>query len=139
MSGPDPIERFFASPSFGVVGASSNREKYGNRVLRRYREKGLLAYPVNPKEELIEGLLSYKSVKELPDETKSISVVTPPAVTERIAREAVEKGIRNIWMQPGAESPQAVAYLQEQGVNVIADGSCILVVLGHRFPGVRKT
>ena len=43
----------------------------------------------------------------------------------------IEKGIRNIWMQPGAESPQAVQACEEAGINVIADGSCLLVVLGY--------
>lgn len=138
MSLPDPIDRFFESPSFGVVGASANPKKYGNRVLRKYREKGLVVYPVNPSEGLIEGLRALKSVKDLPADTKSISIVTPPKVTEAVVLEAVEKGIHNIWMQPGAESPGAVAYAQEHGVNVIADGSCVIVVLGIRSPKAWK-
>jgi predicted CoA-binding protein len=132
MSNVDPIDRFFESASFGVVGASANRKKYGNRVLLKYRQKGLIVYPVNPTGGLIEGLPALKNVKELPPDTKSISIITHPEVTEQIAREAVEKGIRNVWMQPGAESATAVAYLQEHGVNVIADGSCVIVVLGIR-------
>jgi pheromone shutdown protein TraB len=35
-------------------------------------------------------------------------------------------------MQPGAESKAAVAAAQAAGLNVIADGSCLLVVLGYR-------
>ena len=138
MSSRDPIERFFESASFGVVGASTNPEKYGNRVLRRYQKKGLVVWPVNPSGGRIEGLPAFKSVKELPPDTKSISIVTPPKVTERVVQEAVEKGILNVWMQPGAESPEAVTYLQDQGINVIADGSCVMVVLGIRFPDARK-
>ena len=53
-------------------------------------------------------------------------------MTERVVVEAEAKAIRNVWMQPGAESPQAVAFCHEKGMNVIADGSCILVVLGYR-------
>jgi uncharacterized protein len=34
-------------------------------------------------------------------------------------------------MQIGSESPAAVKYCEEQGLNVIADGSCVLVVLGY--------
>ncbi len=138
MSSNDPIDRFFESPSYGVVGASSNSKKYGNRVLRKYREKGLAVYPINPAGGLIEGLPALKSVKELPPDTKSISIVTPPKVTEEVAREAVEKGIQNVWMQPGAESPMAVEYLREHGINVIADGSCVIVVLGIRVMDPRK-
>jgi predicted CoA-binding protein len=72
------------------------------------------------------------SVLDLPDEVRSISVITPPPVTERVVEEAIRKGIRNIWMQPGAESERAVAACAAAGINVIADGSCVLVVLGYR-------
>jgi len=58
-------------------------------------------------------------------------LITPPAVTEQLVPRAIAHGIRNIWMQPGAESPVAVALCREKGVNVIADGSCLLVVLGY--------
>ena len=36
-----------------------------------------------------------------------------------------------VWMQPGAESAKAVEFCRSHGINVIADGSCILVVLGY--------
>ena len=46
--------------------------------------------------------------------------------------QAIASGVKNIWMQPGAESKAAVAAAQAAGLNVIADGSCLLVVLGYR-------
>ena len=72
------------------------------------------------------------SVLDLPEDVKSISVITPPAVTERVVEEAIRKGIEHVWMQPGAESGRAVAACEAAGINVIADGSCVLVVLGYR-------
>src|SRR5262249_53177043 len=100
------------------------------RVLRKYLEHHLTAYPVNPREKSIEGLTCYPSVLDLPEAVKSISVITPPSVTESIVRDAVQKGIQNIWMQPGAESAEAVRLAETNGINVIADGSCIMVELG---------
>lgn len=126
----EQIETFLAAPSFGVVGASSKRDKYGNKVLRCYQQKGRKAIPVNPVEKEIEGEACVASVSDLPDETVSISVITPPRITEQVVEQALAKGIKNIWMQPGAESTEAVAACKKAGVNVIADGSCILVVLG---------
>ena len=126
------IEQFLKAAAFGVVGASTDRSKYGNRVLRCYQMNDLRAVPVNPKEQEIEGVACVASVKDLPEEVASISVITPPAVTEQVVEQAAQKGIKNIWMQPGAESPRAVALCREKGINVIADGSCILVVLGFR-------
>ena len=128
----DPITRFLASPAFGVVGASPRRHKYGNKVLRCYQQAGRRAIPVNPREGEIEGAACVASVLDLPDDVKSLSVITPPAVTERVVEEAIRKGIEHVWMQPGAESNRAVAACEAAGINVIADGSCVLVVLGYR-------
>jgi predicted CoA-binding protein len=130
MSTQGQIDEFMKSEAFGVVGASANRDKYGNKVLRCYMQHGLEAIPVNPKEREVEGVDCVASVKELPDEVMSISVITPPHVTEQVVETAAVKGIRNIWMQPGAESQKAVELCRKNDINVIADGSCILVVLG---------
>lgn len=125
------IETFLKSPAFGVIGASAKREKYGNKVLRCYQQNGRKAIPVNPVEVEIEGVPCVAAISDLPPDVESISMITPPAVTATLVPLAIEKGIRNIWMQPGAEHPEAVALCRERGVNVIADGSCVLVVLGY--------
>jgi predicted CoA-binding protein len=114
-----------------VVGASSNRQKFGNRVLRCYLQNNRMAVPVHPGEPEIEGIPCVRSIAELPADTKSISMITPPAVTEQLVPEAIARGIENIWMQPGAESAAAVELCREKGVNVIAGGTCLLVELGY--------
>lgn len=128
----ETIDLFFTSPVFGVVGASADRSKYGNKVLRCYLQNDKRAVPVNPRESVVEGVEAVASVADLPDEVKSISVITPPQITERVVSEAIARGIRSVWMQPGAESPAAVKLCKDAGINVIADGSCVLVVLGYR-------
>jgi predicted CoA-binding protein len=124
------IDEFLKSKAFGVVGASTNRDKFGNKVFRCYLQHNLRAVPVNPKEKAIEGISCVASVMELPPDVKSISVVTPPHVTEDVVKMAIRKGIESIWMQPGAESRAAVDLCRENDINVIADGSCILVEMG---------
>jgi predicted CoA-binding protein len=128
----DPIDRFLDSPAFGVVGASPRRHKYGNKVLRCYQQNGRRAIPVNPRESVIEGAACVASVMSLPEDVKSVSVITPPAVTERVVDEAIRKGVQNVWMQPGAESDLAIEACRRAGINVIAGGACVLVVLGYR-------
>lgn len=132
MTIPERIETFLGADAFGVVGASSKPHKYGNKVLRCYQQNQHVVVPVNPVDKTIEGLACVASVDDLPDHVASISIITPPEVTEKVVTLAIAKGIKNIWMQPGAESPQAIATCEEAGVNVIADGSCLLVVLGYR-------
>lgn len=131
MAMDQKIEQFLASAAFGVVGASSNRDKYGNKVLRCYQQNNRPVIPVHPKEKQVEGIDCVSSVADLPNTVGSISIITPPAVTEKVVEAAAAKGIKNIWMQPGAESPAAVQFCEEHGLNVIADGSCLLVVLHY--------
>ncbi len=132
MASQEQLDKFFQSKTFGVVGASANRDKYGNKVLRVYKQHGMKAIPVNPGEKEIEGIPCVAGVTDLPPDVNSISVITPPAVTEQVVEMAITKGIGNIWMQPGAQSAAAVDKCREIGINVRADGSCILVVLGFR-------
>ena len=130
MASPEVKKRFLASKAFGVVGASRDRNKFGNRVLRKYLQHGREAYPVNPRETEIENLKVYSEIAKLPDRVQSLSIITPPAITEDVVRQAIAKGIPNLWMQPGAESPAAIRLAKEAGLNVIANGSCILLELG---------
>jgi predicted CoA-binding protein len=124
------IEQFLDSASFGVVGASTNRDKYGNKVVRVYQQSNRDVIPVNPRAEIIEGESCVAAVADLPESVDSISVITPPKITEQVVEQAIAKGIKNIWMQPGAESAAAIDNGLKNGLNIIADGSCILVVLG---------
>ena len=131
MTIQEQIKQFLASPAFGVAGASTNRDKYGNKVLRCYLQNGKSAIPVNPNEAAIEGVPCAATITDLPPDVMSLSMITPPAVTTKLVPLAIKKGIKNIWMQPGAEHPDAVALCREKGINVIADGSCVLVILGY--------
>ncbi len=124
------IEKFLASEAFAAIGVSVKREKFGNMVLRCYQSHQMTIYPIHPLEHEIEGLKCLQSIAELPDTVKSLSVITPPNLTEKIVEQAHLKGIENIWMQPGASSHLAVEKCKEYGINVIADGPCILVELG---------
>ena len=128
----DPVARFLESPAYGVVGASPRRHKSGNKVLRCYQQNGRRAIPVNPREQQIEGVACVASVLDLPDDVQSLSIITPPQVTDRVVEQAIQKGIQHVWMQPGAESEASVEACLAAGINVIADGSCLLVVLGYR-------
>lgn len=130
MDSSGQIKKFFTSPVFGVVGASKDQHKFGNKILRCCLQNRLPAIPVNPSEQAIEEIECVASVSDLPGEVTSLSIITPPQVTEQIVRQAVEKGIENIWMQPGAESTDAVSFCQEKGINLIYGGTCLLVVLG---------
>ena len=126
------IDTFLAGKRFAVVGASQDRTKYGNKVLRTYQQNNLTVFPVNPRADRIETLQAYPDLTSVPATIDGISVITPPAVTEQVVKEAIELGIAHLWIQPGAESQQAVASAESAGMTVISGGPCILVVLKYR-------
>lgn len=129
---PPDIAAFLAAGSFAVVGASNDRAKYGNKVLRCYRQHGLPVVPVNPREQTVEGLGCHPSLRAVPDDVRAASIVAPPAAAARIVADADSRGIRHLWFQPGAEDAAAVADAKRRGIAVIHGGPCLLVALGFR-------
>lgn len=121
--------KFLAAQSFAVAGASRDRSKYGNRVFLALLASGRTAYPLNPLAPEVEGHAAYASIADLPEFPESLSIVTPPSVTRQVVQQAIAAGVQNIWMQPGAEDSQASQLARNAGLNIIDDGSCILVQL----------
>jgi predicted CoA-binding protein len=88
------IADFLKEGPYAVAGASADRAKYGNRVLRCYLQHGLRVYPLNPREKEIEGLACVKHLASLPEAVRGLSIITPPFVTEKLVEEAAQAGIR---------------------------------------------
>ena len=127
----DAIDMFLSSEKFAVAGASTNREKYGNKVLRVYQQRNLAVIPVNPKADEVEGLPAVSSVDQLPDDVQALSIVTPPSITLPVVKAGLTKGIRRFWMQPGAENQEAIDLAKANDATVIHSGPCILVALNY--------
>ncbi len=126
------IEAFLADSPFAVVGASTQRAKYGNKILRCYVQNGRRAIPINPSAGIIEGLDARATLSDVEEPIHGVSIITPPEVTEEVLEEIIALGIEHVWIQPGAESARAVERAREAGLNCIVGGACLLVVLGYR-------
>jgi predicted CoA-binding protein len=129
------IEKFLNANTFAVAGASQDRSKYGNKVYRAIIASGRTAYPLNPAAPEVEGNPAFATIAGLPVVPESLSIVTPPQVTRQVIQQAIAAGIKNVWMQPGAEDDEASQAAREAGLNVIDDGSCILVLLARENRG----
>jgi len=126
----DRIQSFLEAGPYAVVGASIDPSKYGNKVLRCYQQHGKEVYPINARATEVEGLKAYPDLASLPVKPRAISIITPPRITEQVVKEAAAAGVRYVWMQPGAESDEAVRVAEGLGLEVISGGPCLLVVLG---------
>lgn len=124
-------EKFLAVKTYAVAGASERTHKYGYKVFKALLASGRETYPLNPATKQIEGHKAYPKIADLPVAVESLSIITPPEVTRQVVADAIAAGVKNIWMQPGAEDEQASKSAREAGINVIDDGSCVLVVLAR--------
>lgn len=125
----EKIQTFLSAPAFAVVGASDDPTKYGHKVFMNYLRHDMKAYPVNPRCDQIGGSQVYKRLSELPEPVESISIITPPVVTDKVVDDAIACGVKNIWMQPGAESQTAIDKAEKAGISVIYGGPCVLIEL----------
>ncbi len=126
------IQQFLSADTFAVAGASARTHKYGYKVFKTLVDSGRETYPLNPVTEEIDGRKAYPKITDLPVVPQALSIITPPEVTKQVIADAIEAGVKHIWMQPGAEHSQASASAREAGINVIDDGSCILVLLARQ-------
>tara|TARA_B100001093_G_scaffold508517_1_gene570895 strand:- start:372 stop:764 length:393 start_codon:yes stop_codon:yes gene_type:complete len=110
-----------------LIGATNDKNKYGNKILLDLISKEHKVVPVNPKEEIIAGLKTYKNVSEMSEKPSIINFVVPPDVGLRITKDLVEGGYDNYWYQPGAESQEISNYLKSKN-KIYIDDKCIMVV-----------
>ena len=108
-----------------VVGASDNREKYGNIIYRDLRDAGYKVIPINPKVDFVEGDKCYHSLSEVPIKIDVVDTVVPPHITMEIVKECKKLGIDKVWMQPGSESDEAVIFCKDNNINVVYE-NCIM-------------
>lgn len=128
-------QAFLAERSVAVVGASRDRSKYGNRVLRAYLAHGYTAIPIHPREREVEGQPAFARLAALPVRVGGVSFITPPEVSAGVLLEALALGYRSFWFQPGSEHPEAIRVARDAGARVLAYGPCVLVALAGRAPG----
>jgi len=108
-----------SKPTVAIIGASADRAKFSNKAIHAHLHAGYDVYPVNPKEEMIEGLKCYKSVLDVPVALDRISLYLPPAVSVKVLDDVVKKGCKELWVNPGAESPELIEKTQKLGLNTI--------------------
>ena len=112
-----------------VIGASSDRRKFGNRALRAYRQQGFSVLAINPNESEVEGIKTYASVLDVPGPIDMATFYVPPEIGERVIEEVARKGITEVWLNPGAESDALVA--RAQALNIRPIQACSIIAIGE--------
>jgi len=123
MSAPSSVQRV------AVIGASNDRRKYGNKAVRAFVRLGYEVVPINPHESAVEGIKAYRSVLDVPGPIDMATVYVPPEIGLQVIEEIARKGIREVWLNPGAESPALAAAAQALGLAPIE--ACSITSMGE--------
>lgn len=117
-----------------VVGASSDRSKFGNKALRAFQSEGYTVIPINPNERQVEGIKTYSSVLDVPEAIDMATVYVQPEIAMRLLDEFEQKGIPEVWVNPGAETDEMIATARNRKTKVIF--ACSIIGVGrspHEF------
>lgn len=132
------IEEFIETEPIALIGVSRNPKKFGYSAFKELKEKGMNIIPVNPHASEILGVKTFPDVKSLPANVKGVIIMTRKNQTATVVRDAQEKGIKQIWVQQMADSPEAKKELEGSDINYIF-GECILMHYKpqsiHKFHG----
>ncbi len=124
------------NPTVAILGASTDRAKFGNKSVRAHLRAGYDVYPVNPKADWIEDCQTYASLREIPVEhLDRISIYLPPTVGMSVLPEIAAARAGEVWFNPGSATGALLDHARELGINVIS--GCSIVDLGlspREFP-----
>jgi predicted CoA-binding protein len=104
-------------PTIAIIGASTDRAKFGNKAVRAFRAQGWTVVPVNPRGGDIEGEAAFRSVLDYPGPIDEASVYLPPSLGVAAMDELKQKGVPVVWLNPGADGPEVVARARALGLD----------------------
>ena len=112
-----------------IIGASSDRRKFGNKALRAFAQQGYTVFAINPHETEIEGHPVFASVLDVPGPIDMATVYVRPEAGVRVMEDLAAKKVAEIWLNPGADGPEVVERADELGLKTIQ--ACSIIGIGE--------
>lgn len=120
------IQDFVGGKRIAVAGASRRPNKFGNIAYKELKARGYQVFLLHPEAKELEGAPCYPNLAALSGKVDGLLISVPPQGAEYLLREAATVGVRNVWLQAGAETPRLLRLGHELGLNLVS-GKCILM------------
>jgi len=120
------IQDFINGKRIAIVGISRGGEKFGNTAFAELAARGYRVFAVHPTAQEIAGAPCYPNLTALRGQVDGVLVTVSPQHAVSVLREAALIGLKNVWLQQGAESPEALALARDLGLDLVV-GKCVLM------------
>jgi len=129
----EKVQDFLDQKRIAICGLSRTKDSGAGAVYLKLRNHGYQVFPVHPTAETLHGDSCYSRISDIPSGVDAVFIMNSPEVSEEIVSEAVELGIKQIWMHnntlmPSSVSEKAVALCHDANINVI-DVGCPMMFL----------
>jgi predicted CoA-binding protein len=114
-------EQLQNSKTIAVVGLSGDPDRISFRVTRYMQEQGYRIIPVNPMIEEVLGEKSYPDLKSVPESIDMVNIFRRSELVAPVVDQAIQIGVKYIWMQDGVINPESAAKAEAAGIPVIMD------------------
>ena len=135
------IDQFLEPKKLALAGVSRNSKKFGYAIYKELKDQGYQLFPINPNAEEIDGQKCFHSISDLPDDADRLFIVTPKNETKNIVQQAIDRGIKKIWIQQMSQSTEAVSLAKENKIELIQK-ECIFMFANpkgiHKFHTILK-
>ena len=106
-------------PTVAVIGASADPDKYGNKSIHAHLDAGYEVYPVTRRGGEIEGLKAFSSVEDIPVSLDRVTLYLPPTLGLEVIDAIARKGTKELFLNPGSESPELIEKAKSLGLSPI--------------------
>jgi hypothetical protein len=120
------VQEFVSCKRLAIVGVSRDPNKFGNMIYKELKERGYQPFAVNPAVQEIGGEPCYPNLAALQGQVDGVVICIPPAKVPAVLQEAASIGLKHVWIQQGASSPEANQMGRDLGLTMVTD-KCIMM------------
>ena len=109
------------SRTMAVIRASKNEKKDSYKVMKYLQHKGYKIFPINPNlsDRKILGETVYDKIGDIQNDIDIVNVFRPSDEVITIAKQAIKKKAKTLWLQLDIISPESKLIIESEGINFI--------------------
>lgn len=120
------VGEFIQCKNLALIGLSKTKGKFGNYAYKELTSRGYNVYAVHPTEKEIEGIPCSPTLSSIKDKVDGVFVSVSVEYIPSILNEISSTGLKNVWLQQGCESNEAIEEAKQLGLKLISK-KCILM------------